>query len=145
MFMRSMLKAVTLVAAFGLVTGSAALQAASVKKAHNMVVQVVDNAPDRWAQTLSIVKNLKNDMGTDNLEIEIVAHGAGLKMIHMESELAKKVAEVQKQGVAFSACAASMKGQKLTEKDLLDGVKVVPFGAKRIMERQEQGWSYLRM
>jgi len=130
---------------FSLASGWANVQAAGDKKAHNMVVQVVDNDPIRWKQTLGIVKNLKKDMGNDNLGVEIVVHGGGLKMALLESDVAKMMADVQKDGVVFSACNASMKQQKVKENDLVDGVKVVPFGAKRIMERQEQGWTYLRM
>jgi len=145
MFARSVLKFAVLGMVFSLATGWANVQAAGDKRAHNMVVQVVDNDAVRWKQTLGIVKNLKKDMGNDNLSVEIVVHGGGLKMALLESEVAKTIGEVQKEGVVFSACNASMKQQKVKENDLVDGVKVVPFGAKRIMERQEQGWTYLRM
>jgi uncharacterized protein len=144
MLASSILKFAVFTMLFGLIT-SGGLQAAEDKKPHNLVIHVVDQDPARWKQTLSIAKNLKNDMGKENLDVEIVSHGPGLKMIYLESEVANLVAEAQKQGVAFAACNATMKHQKVSEKDLLDNVKVVPFGAKRIMERQEQGWTYLRM
>lgn len=144
-FTNTLVRYAALVLAFALATGSAGLQAADNKKAHSLVVQVVDNDPGRWKQTLNIVKNLKKDMGKDNLDVEIVAHGGGLKMILMDTEVAGQLAEAQKDGVILAACAASMKGQKVTKKDLVDGVTIVPFGAKEIMQKQEAGWSYLRM
>mgnify|MGYP000566002369 CR=1 FL=1 len=144
MFTRLILKLTVLAMVFGVVTGCAGMQAGD-KKPHNIVIQVIDNDPGRWKQTLSIVKNLKKDMGKDNLAIEIVAHGGGINMILKESEVANLLADAQKDGVVLAACAASMKGQKVNEKDLFTGVSVVPFGAKEIMQKQEAGWSYLRM
>lgn len=144
MLARSILKFVVLAMLFSLIT-SGGLQAAEDKKPHNLVIQVVDTDLGKWKQTLSIVKNLKKDMGTENLDIEIVAHGGGLKMIMKDSEVANLLADAQKDGVVLAACAATMKGQNVTGSDLYQGVKVVPFGAKEIMQKQEAGWSYLRM
>jgi len=36
-----------------------------------------------------------------------------------------------------------MKKAKKTEKDLYDGVKVVPAGVIELMDRQSQGWHYI--
>jgi len=144
-FANPLVKYAALALAFALAAGSAGLQAAGDKQTHNLIIQVVEQDTARWKQTLSIAKNLKKDMGKDNLAIEIVAHGAGLKMIMKESEVAGLLADAQKDGVILAACAASMKGQKVAASDLVDGVTVVPFGAKEIMQKQEAGWSYLRM
>lgn len=144
-FANTLVKHAALALALVLAVGSSGLQAAGDKKTHNLIVQVVDNDPGRWKQTLNIIKNLKADMGTDKLDVEIVAHGGGLKMVLMDSEVSNMLAQARKDGVVISACAASMKQQKISEKDLYVGVRTVPFGAKQIMLQQEAGWSYLRM
>jgi len=144
-FANPLMKYAALLLAFTLAAGSAGLQAADNKKTHNLVVQVVDNDPARWKQALGIIKNLKADMGNDKLDVEIIAHGGGLKMVLLDSEVSNMLAHARKDGVVISACAASMKQQKVSEKDLYVGVRTVPFGAKQIMLRQEAGWSYLRM
>jgi intracellular sulfur oxidation DsrE/DsrF family protein len=142
---RSILKLAAPLMVLALATGCAGLQAPGDTMAHRMVFQVIDNDPGRWRQALNIARNLKKDMGKENVDIEIVAHGGGLKMVLMESEVATLMSAAQGDGVVLAACAATMKGQKVTDKDLHDGVKVVPFGAKEIMQKQEAGWSYLRM
>jgi uncharacterized protein len=144
MLAKSILKITALAIVFGL-TASAGLQAADSKKAHNIVIQVVDNDPARWSQTLNIAKNLKKDMGAENLAIEIVSHGGGINMIRNDSKVADLLAEVQKEGVILAACAATMRRNQLTGKDLYPGVLVVPIGAKELMEKQEAGWTYIRM
>jgi intracellular sulfur oxidation DsrE/DsrF family protein len=37
-----------------------------------------------------------------------------------------------------------MRGQKLTKPDMLPGVGYVPAGVVAIVQRQQQGWAYLR-
>ena len=42
------------------------------------------------------------------------------------------------------ACENTMKGQKLTQPDMLKGIGYVPAGVVEIMQKQQQGWAYLR-
>ena len=47
-------------------------------------------------------------------------------------------------GVKVSACENTMRGQKLAKADMLDGIGYVPAGVVEIMQKQQQGWAYLR-
>jgi len=125
--------------------GSASLFAASTRASHNLLIQVIDNEPGRWKGALITARNLKKNMGRENLNIEIVVHGGGINMILKDTEVAGLLDEVQTEGVALAACGATMKRLKVSAADLYKGINVVPFGAKEIMEKQEAGWSYLRM
>jgi uncharacterized protein len=42
------------------------------------------------------------------------------------------------------ACENTMKGQKLARSDMLNSVGYVNAGVVEIMQRQQQGWAYLR-
>ena len=42
------------------------------------------------------------------------------------------------------ACENTMKNQKLVKDDMLRGIAYAPAGVVQIMERQKQGWSYIR-
>ena len=37
-----------------------------------------------------------------------------------------------------------MRGQKLAKTDMLSGIGYVPAGVVEIMQKQQQGWAYLR-
>ncbi len=37
-----------------------------------------------------------------------------------------------------------MRGQKLQKSDMLGGIGYVPAGVVEIMQKQQQGWAYLR-
>lgn len=144
MSMKSLMKYVAVALTLALAVGSAGLTVAAEKKKHGVVMQVSDNNPALWNLTLNNAKNLQQALGKDNVDIEIVAYGPGLKMLMFDSEVGARLGEAEKNGVAIVACGNTMKAQKVTEKDLYEGVKVVPGGVIEIMEKQEAGWAYIK-
>ncbi|MEO9163867.1 MAG: DsrE family protein [Casimicrobiaceae bacterium] len=111
---------------------------------HNrVVVQVSDNDPAKWNLALNNVRNLQSDLGA-NVEIEIVAYGPGIGMLKGESVVGSRIGEALGTGVKVSACENTMRGQKLTKPDMLNGIGYVPAGVVEIVQKQQQGWAYLR-
>lgn len=129
---------------------AAAQQAATVKSAprpdakYRVVFQVSDNDPAKWNLALNNAKNVQNDLGKENVEIEIVAYGPGLNMLKAESAVAGRVNGALDDNVAVVACDNTMHNMKLTNADLIGGIGHVKAGVVRLMERQRQGWSYIR-
>ncbi|MBS1245960.1 MAG: hypothetical protein H6R47_159 [Proteobacteria bacterium] len=145
MLFKSFMKFATLAMALVLATGSTTLAVAAEKKPHNVVFHVTDNDPVKWNQALNNAANLQKAVGKENLNIEIVVNGPGLDMMKFDSVVANRMTEATSNGVALLACGATMKAAKVTEKDLHAGVKVVPGGVVEIMEKQEAGWTYLKI
>ena len=114
------------------------------QKRHKIVIQVSDNDPAKWNLALNNAKNLQDDVGAANVDIEIVAYGPGIGMLKLESPTASRVAEAGKNNVVVIACENTMRGQKLTRDDMLSGIRYVPAGVTEIMTKQGQGWAYLR-
>lgn len=118
-----------------------------LEPAHKVVIQV--STDDARTQNLALnnAVNLQKDFGIDNVKIEIVAYGPGLSLLTDKSGQAQRVESLATQNIRFSACANTMKGIKKktgSEPKLINGVEVVPAGASRIVELQEQGYAYLR-
>jgi intracellular sulfur oxidation DsrE/DsrF family protein len=111
---------------------------------NRVVMQVSDNDPGKWNLALNNARNLQADLGKGNVEIEIVAYGPGIGMLKAESPVANRIADALGSGVKVSACENTMRGQKLTKDDMLGGIGYVPAGVVEIMQRQQQGWAYLR-
>lgn len=109
-----------------------------------VVIQMSDNDPAKWNLALNNARNVQQELGPDNVSVEIVAYGPGLNMLKFESEVGSRLAEAEKSGIAVVACGNTMKAMKLTDKDLYAGVKVVPAGVIEIMKKQKQGWAYVR-
>jgi intracellular sulfur oxidation DsrE/DsrF family protein len=105
---------------------------------NRVVVQVSDADPAKWNLALNNARNLQADLGAKNVEIEIVAYGPGIGMLRSESIVGNRV------GDALGAGENTMHAQKLVKADMLDGIGYVGAGVVEIMQRQQQGWAYLR-
>ncbi|MBF0264348.1 MAG: DsrE family protein [Gammaproteobacteria bacterium] len=114
---------------------------------HRVVIQVSTDDPRTQKIALNNAVNVQKLYGMDAVEIEIVAYGPGLGLLTKKSKQAKRVESLATQDIQFSACGNTMsKIEKKTGKkpSLLSGVTVVNAGVARIMELQEQGYSYIR-
>lgn len=114
---------------------------------HRVAFHVDSNDPAIQAMALNNAVNLQALYGMDNVAIEVVAYGPGLGMLTDKSSQAQRVTSLAQQNITFSACGNTI--EKMTKKTgkapvLLEGVGVVPAGVARLVELQEQGWSYIR-
>ncbi len=128
----------------GVAAADDSMKADGVKK---VVIQV--SSADETVQKIALnnAVNLQKALGPDGVEVEIVAYGPGLGLLTGKSAQSKRVPSLAMQDITFSACANTMKKiEKKTGKKpvLVEGVKVVPAGVLRIVELQEQGYSYIR-
>jgi uncharacterized protein len=76
--------------------------------------------------------------------IEIVVFGPAVKFLTEDSPEEPLVQKMQQEGIQVIACGRSMKTDRVAAKDLVPSVKIVPFGAVYILNRQKQGWQYFR-
>jgi intracellular sulfur oxidation DsrE/DsrF family protein len=129
--------------AVALAATAASAQTPPVAK-NRIVVQVSDADPGKWNLTLNNARNLQQDLGASNVEIEIVAYGPGLNMLKAESVVGNRIAEALGSGVKVVACENTMRNAKLSKDDMLNGIGYVGAGVVEIMQRQQQGWAYLR-
>jgi uncharacterized protein len=106
--------------------------------------QVSDNDPARWNLILSNVANLKQGVGSEGAEIELVAYGPGLMMLKADSAVKQRIADALKSGVRINACQNTMEAMKLGPADMLPEIGYVPSGVVEVMKKQQQGWAYIR-
>ena len=118
--------------------------AQSAPKPTRVVVQVSEADPARWNLVLNNVKNLQDDLGAANVQVEIVAYGPGIGMLKFDAVTNSRVSEAIKNGVAVQACENTMRNQSLAKADMHPGVSYVPAGVVQIIRRQQEGWAYLR-
>ncbi len=123
-------------------TGGGGAVASAVK--NRIVVQVNEDGARKWNDVLVNIHNIQVEMGANNIALVVVAIGPGLGMLKADSLAANGVQEALATGVEFVACGNSMRAQKLTKDDLVDGVTVSIAGYVEILQRQQQGWVYLR-
>jgi hypothetical protein len=128
-----------------MMVGSLALPASSLAADKSkMVIQVSDNNAATWNLALNNAKNIQKDVGKDKVDLEIVAFGPGINMLKADSEVANRIDEAVEAGVQVLACQNTMRNQKLNKEDMHEKVNYVSSGVVEIMQRQQQGYTYLR-
>jgi len=129
---------------FAAVSSADAQQAQPILQRAKVVIQVSDADPGKWSLALNNAKNIQTDLGAANVDIEVVAYGPGIDMLKLDSAVGGRVDEASKAGVKVIACENTMRNQKLTKADMLNGIGYVPAGVVELMSRQQQGWAYIR-
>lgn len=135
------------VVAFGVsAVGCSGTAAVPSRESHRVVMHL--NSGDEKVQrgVLNNIRHLYQAMGREHLRVELVAHGPGLTLLmKKDSVLAPDAAQLKTAyDVEFTACSNTMKAQGLTRTDLIDQVDRTVPAMVRLMELQEQGWSYIK-
>jgi hypothetical protein len=113
------------------------------KKAHRIVFQLT--TPDTSAYR-ALTRQLNNVLAQwPEAQIEVVAHNKGMGMLEKKkSNVPAELAALQSKGVQFVACEQTLKQLKIEKTDLIPESSFVERGIIHIVERQEQGWSYIK-
>lgn len=123
---------------------SAEGKAQAGKPQNRVVIQINEDDAKKWNVVLNNIHYVQLDLGRDNVEIEVVAYGNGLGMVTADSLVANRVEEAMEAGVHFVACRNTMETMKLRDDDMTKGVRFTQAGLVYLIQRQHQGWAYLR-
>jgi uncharacterized protein len=134
------------------VRAPAAKHTALVAKPHRLILQVNTNDPAMMNLALNNAANVAQyykDL-RQKVTIEIVTFGPGLHMLREDTSPVKARIEVLALSLpelSFKACGNTQSNMRKAEnKDipLIPQAQVVDSGVVRVMELQEQGWSYVK-
>ena len=123
---------------------TAPAQAPQASVRPKVVLQMSESDPAKWNLALNNTKNIQTDLGAANVDVELVAYGPGIGMLKADSIVGNRVDEALAAGVKVVACENTMRAQKLTQDDMLGKISYVQAGVVEIMQRQQQGWAYIR-
>jgi uncharacterized protein len=122
------------------------------KKPHKLVLQVNSNEPAMMNLALNNATNVAQyykDLG-EKVSIEVITFGPGLHMLREDTSPVKARIEVLALSIpeiSFKACGNTRENMRKAEgKDvpIMSQAQVVKSGVVRVMELQEQGWSYVK-
>jgi uncharacterized protein len=129
-----------------------AADAPAGKKEHHLILQVNSNDPAAMNLALNNAMNVTEyykETG-ENVKIEVVTFGPGLHMLRDDTSPVKARIETMSLSnpeISFKACGNTQSNMhKAENKDipLIRTAEVVKSGVIRIMELQEQGWTYVK-
>ena len=152
--MIAILRLLMIVLAAGVFVGGGAQ--AQGAKPHHVAIQVDQNDPAVMNLALNNAQHMVEyyrDKGED-VDIEIVAYGPGLHMLRADTSPVKdRIAHIASADatfpskIVFSVCNTTLQDMEKHEGHpitIIPQARIVPSGAVRITELEEQGWSYLR-
>ena len=121
-------------------------------KVHHIVIQVDTDDPTTMRIALGNSLNAKKyyDSKGEKVVLEVVAYGPGITMLRSDTSPVKDQIEGVRASIptiTLSMCNNSKEAAEKREgKPIipLPGVQVVPAGIVRVVELQEQGYSYVR-
>jgi uncharacterized protein len=125
---------------------------AADKKLHRLILQVNTNEPAMMNLALNNATNVAQyykDLG-EKVAIEVVTFGPGLHMLRDDTSPVKARITTIKEStpaISFKACGNTQQNMhKVENKEipLIPEATVVKSGVVRVMELQEQGWSYVK-
>jgi intracellular sulfur oxidation DsrE/DsrF family protein len=116
----------------------------SVPAIHKIVFQLTSN--DTLVHK-SLMKQLTNiTTVAPGSKLLVVCHGPGLSILIQEKTLVQdKIKVLKEQNVQFVACEFSMSEKKIGKDKIIPEAGFVPYGLIELVEKQEQGWSYIRL
>jgi hypothetical protein len=143
---------VSAAAACALLAAGAAISAQSTQKSHRLLLQIDSDDVQTMNIVLGNAINAKKyyDEKSEPLDVEVVAYGPGITMLRDDKSPVKdRIAELRKEipKITLSMCnnaktaAEKREGHAITP---LPGVQIVPAGIVRVMELEEQGWTYVK-
>ncbi len=98
---------------------------------------------------IGTTSNVIESYGANNCEVIIVAYADGIKSLQKDADfkdenITKRIKGLILANVQVMACKKTLKSRKINEKELLEDVEVVDAGVVEIIERQVDGYVYLR-
>lgn len=112
-----------------------------------IVLQISDPNPFKQTLVLNVASNLIKHYGQDQVVIEIVAFGPGLRLLFADNSNSQRVSALANSGVSFSACANTQAKmtQVLGDAPVLHNKAVtVSAGVVRIIELTSQGYTLVK-
>ena len=116
----------------------------SVDNPRRIALMLGTDNPNTINQLLFNVINIQKFYGMDNVELVVVAYGAGIRaLMKGKSPVAERIRSQQHYGVRFIACGNTMEAMKEKRDGLIKGVEWVQAGLPELVERQLRGWVVL--
>jgi intracellular sulfur oxidation DsrE/DsrF family protein len=121
---------------------SASSIAGTGKEPDGVVVQANGGDVAAFKRALVLASNMHEVL--KKTKFEVVVYGPSVKFLNAFGDELPLIQKVQEEGIIVVACGRSLATEHMHEKDLASGVRVVQFGAVHIVERQKEGWQYIR-
>jgi len=113
-------------------------------KKHSVVFQMNTENINEQNALMTYVTNVINHWGKD-VEIHVVVHGPAIGMVSKtKTMVGDALKQAMQKGVQFFACENTIRVRQIDKADVFEHVGYVPSGLIAIIEKQEEGWAYIK-
>lgn len=132
--------------AFSITTKAEEIKPATLleSRPHKVVFHVSDEETKKWHLVVNNATNVLSYLGKDNVAMEIVVYGPAIGMLKFESEAGPGLQNLMEMGAKVIACERTMHGDHLTPDDMLPQIGYTHTGVAYLIEKQKQGYAYIR-
>src|SRR3569623_508614 len=95
-----------------------------------------------FKRSLTLASNMHKIL--TKAKFEIVVYGPNVKLLTAFSDELPLIQKVQSEGIKVIACGLTLQTDNINPKELAPGIQVVPSGGVWIVNRQKQGWQYIK-
>lgn len=143
---KPILRLAAILVAASMAMGAFAVQAASKSFAsHKVVLQISDPNPFKQTLVLNVASNLIKYYGEDDIDVEIVAFGPGLRLLFQGNANKGRITGLGAKGVRFSACSNTIRNMRKKHDIKLGSYAVkVKAGVVRILDLVKEGYVLIK-
>ena len=101
----------------------------------------------KWKLLLANVSNLLTAVGNENFIVEVLANSEAVKYFDTTLNLATGInimEDLHTKGVKFVACNNALKIYNIEKINIINFVSIVPAGVLELVERQHEGYAYIK-
>ena len=100
---------------------------------------------DKWELLLKNVSNLLDVIDVNEYNIEVLANSEAVKFYDSNFNSDISVIEnLNSNGVKFVACNNALIANKIKSEDLIYVIEVVPVGVLELINKQSEGYAYIK-
>ncbi len=102
---------------------------------------------NKWRLVLGNVSNLLNAMGNESYSVEILANAEAVKYYDTSEKIDGNISIMENlntKGVKFVACNNALNAYKIERDNIIDFVSGVPAGVLELVEKQSEGYAYIK-
>ena len=112
-----------------------------------LVLQISDDDPGKQTLILNVASNVIKHYGPDNVDVEIVAFGPGLRLLFKDNANGERISGLVENGIRFAACSNTVTAmtKALGHPPALNPVSTpVDAGVVRIMDLVADGYTLIK-
>lgn len=100
---------------------------------------------NKWGLALKNISNLLDAIDINKFSIEVLANSEAVKFYDSNLGLnLKSIEKLYNKGVKFVACNNALIANDMKKEDLFHFIEIVPVGVLELINKQSEGYAYIK-